>query len=84
MDRTLHDIAREVYNITDKEDLNRWSAHSIRVGAAVTMHIAGATPEDIKVHLWWRSNTFMLYLRDVPALAAKHNQTVMQANADES
>ena len=60
----------------------RWSTHSIRVGAAVTLHIAGATKEDIKIRLHWRSDTFMLYLRDVPALAAKHNQAVAQANAD--
>ena len=84
IDDTLHSMAKTVYNISTKEELNRWSAHSIRVGTAVTMHIAGANAEAIKIHLRWKSNTFMLYLRDVLALATKHNQIIHQANADDS
>ena len=84
IDDTLCTTAKRVYNISKTDELSRWSAHSIRVGAAITMHIAGADPEMFKTHLWWRSNTFMLYLRNVPALATKHNQIIHQANADDS
>ena len=84
VDDTLCSTAKTVYNISTKEKLSRWLAHSIKVGAAVTMHIAGANAEAIKIHLRWRSNTFMLYLRDVLALAIKHNQIIHQTNADDS
>jgi len=84
IDDTLRSTAKTVYNISKEEELSRWSAHSIRVGAAVTMHIAGANAEEIKICLRWRSNTFMFYLRDVPALASKHNHIIHQANADDS
>ena len=84
IDDTLHNTAKAVYNITKTDKLSRWSAHSIRVGAAITMHIAGADAETIKICLRWQSNTFLLYLHDVPTLANKHNQIIHQANADDS
>ena len=84
IDNTLHSIVKAVYNISTKEELSRWSTHSILIGADVTIHIAGTNAEAIKLHPRWRSNTFMLYLRDVPVLATKHNQIIYQANADDS
>ena len=62
----LQKTASCIYKITDKKELKLYSPHSIRVGACVTLHIAGATDKDIKFLLRWRSDSFMEYLRDIP------------------
>ena len=62
----LQHVASKVYNMTDKKELKLYSPHSIRVGACVMLHIAGASEKDIKFLLRWRSDSFMEYLRDIP------------------
>ena len=64
IERILQMAAKEVHNITNRRDLMRFSSHSIRVGAAVTLHICGKDGEYIKLRLRWRSDTFRLYLRN--------------------
>ena len=71
-----HDLAKKCYNITSKEDLARFSTHSIRVGACVALHVANFTTEQIQHALRWRSNAFKMYLRDVIALAEQRNIAV--------
>lgn len=72
----LRCAASKLYNIKSSTDLNRWSSHSIRVGACVALHSAGKDALFIKHRLRWRSDTFQMYLRNIPLLAIQHTQTI--------
>ena len=76
VEKSLRNTARDVYNITSKKDLQRFSCHSYRVGACVQLHAAGIDPEDIKFRLRWRSDTFRDYLRDIDVVALRHLQAM--------
>lgn len=79
IDRLLQATASKVYNLhpeTQKEAIRRWTSHSIRVGACVLLHNAGFEGMDIKHLLRWRSETFMMYLRDTPALSQRHVEAI--------
>lgn len=78
----LRDLAKSVYNITDKAELKRYSCHSIRVGACVQLHVAGMTTDFIKKALRWRSDAFQMYLRNVGALAAQRNKAINDWDPD--
>jgi hypothetical protein len=72
----LQEAAKNVYNITKKEELNRFTSHSIRVGACVLLHSQNISSEDIKFRLRWRSDSFRMYLRNVVQLAQRHKNEV--------
>ena len=72
----LQAAARAVYGITDPQQLKLWSAHSYRVGACVTLHIAKVDADTIKIRLRWKSDCYRDYLRDVDCLADLHNAAV--------
>ena len=65
----------------DAEEIRRWSSHSLRVGACVTLHAMGFSPLDIQWILRWRSMAFMVYLRNVALLARRHVQALNKAAA---
>ena len=65
----LRKVAKVVCNIEDVEELKRWSPYSIRVGAAVRLHIAGKDGTYIQIQLRWRSKTFMIYLQNTIEIA---------------
>jgi len=69
---TLREAAAGAHNITDPEALGTWTSHSIRVGACVALHEAGADGTFLKKRLRWESDTFMVYLRNTPKLALQH------------
>ena len=68
----IREAARKVYNITDSSELARFTSHSTRVGAAVHLHLAGKDALFIKTRLRWRSDSYLLYLRNVLELAVQH------------
>ena len=76
INKVLREAAGEVYNITDPEELKKFTAHSSRVGACVLLHAAGKDPEYIKYRLRWRSDSWKVYLRNVTALAVQHLQAL--------
>jgi len=55
----LRGSAGHVYHLSSKEDLSKWTPHSLRIGACVALHAAGADPTTIKHRLRWRSDTFL-------------------------
>ena len=69
----LKAVARETYDIPDDVKV-KYTAHSIRVGAACLMHMGGAEAHDIQKQLRWRSDTFRTYLRHMPENALRHLQ----------
>ena len=84
IEKTMRASAARVYNlhpIKDKVALQKWSAHSLRVGACVILHTMGHTESQIQWLLRWRSLAFMLYLRNVAILADQHHQTLDKAAA---
>ena len=76
--------AARVYNLDPVKDttaLQRWSAHSLRVGACVILHVMGWTDTQIQWILRWRSNAFMVYLRNVAIMSTMQNHTLDKAAA---
>ena len=81
--RSIQLCARSIYNITDTSALAKFSNHSVRVGACVTLHCGGADTLTIKTRLRWRSDTFAMYLRNTPLLATKHTNIFSNTNVDQ-
>jgi hypothetical protein len=72
----LRQAARDAHGVHNVHDLQRWSAHSIRVGACVLLHEKGADPMFIKSQLRWKSDTFLTYLRHTHVLALRHSALI--------
>ena len=67
--------------VKDKAVLQLWSAHSLRVGACVILHTMGFTGTQIKFLLRWKSDTFMMYLRNVALLSDQQDEAIDKAAA---
>lgn len=67
--RSLAVTVYDLHPLKDKKALQKWSAHSLRVGACVLLHAMGFSTLDIQWLLRWRSNAFMAYLRNLAGLA---------------
>ena len=78
----LREIAVITYDLTDKEDIQRYTCHSLWVGSCVLLHAANSVPETIKVRLRWRSDAYRIYLRDTTQSAHAHNMAVTFADPD--
>jgi hypothetical protein len=75
-------LASSVYHldpVQDALDLCRWGSHSLRVGACVALHAMGFSPLDIQWILRWRSQAFMVYLRNVAILAIRQFEALDRA-----
>ena len=79
IERLMRQSAARVYSLDPVKDftaLQKWSAHSLRVGGCVILHAMGYTETMIQWLLRWRSNAFMLYLRNVAIISTRHHQTL--------
>ena len=73
----LQQVAHKVFDIpTDHKDLLAWSCHSIRVTAANLLHRAKFSDSYIKNRLRWRSDTFLMYLRNTFHTASQHTNAI--------
>jgi hypothetical protein len=71
-----HD-AHKVFNIpVGHKDLLAWSFHSIRGTAANLLHRARFSDSYIRNRLWWRSDTFLMYLNNTFYTADQHTQAI--------
>ena len=68
----LQEAAAILYSLTKKTDIQKFSPHSIRVGACVALHVLNKDTSFIQFRLRWRSDAFKMYLRNVAALAIQH------------
>ena len=57
-------------------DVESWTSHSPRVTACNLLHRQHASDSYIKQRLRWRSDTFMVYLRNTVYSASRHRQTL--------
>lgn len=82
IETTMRRLAATSYNIdprSQKSKLRLWSAHSLRVGACVILHGMNFTESQIKHLLRWRSDAFMMYLRNLHQLSSAQNEAVTDA-----
>lgn len=73
--------AQTTFNLspTDKSLLN-WTCHSIRVTAANILHRANMSDSYIQTRLRWKSNTFLMYLRNSFYSADQHTAAMQISN----
>ena len=76
----LQESAKHVYKMTSKEDLDKFTSHSIRVMACVILHSQNMSSEDIKFRLRWRSDSFRMYLRNIIEIAERHKNAIANLN----
>ena len=74
----LQAMVTAAHGITSKKELQRWTPHSIRVGTCVLLSECGHEGHFIKLRLRWKSDTYLLYLRNTSHLAAQHSTTITQ------
>jgi hypothetical protein len=83
VDRKLKNLGQAAYGSSEPDAPKmKFTCHSIRIGACTLMHAAGRDPLDIKSRLRWKSDSFMMYLRDVPRLALNHTKAVTETDVD--
>jgi hypothetical protein len=70
----LQKVAKDVYKITDPIELARWTCHSIRFGACVTLFNQHKNESFIMFQLRWQSNSWKVYIHDSPHLSEAHIQ----------
>ena len=76
----LRDLAIKTYNLTDTEEIQKFSSHSLRVGACCLLFACGYPPEFIQRVLRWKSDAWKGYVRDLVVTAIKHNLAMLQAD----
>jgi hypothetical protein len=86
IERSMRELAAQVYNLDptkekDRRALQRWSAHSLRVGACTLLHSMGFSPPQIKFILRWRSDAYLLYLRNNVILSQAQNAAFDKADS---
>jgi hypothetical protein len=77
-------VAARVYKldpIKDQQALQMWLAHSLRVGACVILHSMGMSTTQLKCLLRWRSDAFMVYLRNTAIPSNHQNEIFNNAGA---
>jgi hypothetical protein len=83
IESVMQSLAIEVYNlhtVRHKDDIARFLAHSLRVGACTILQAAGFAAHEIKFLLRWKSEAFMDYLRNLAVTAERQNTAVAEAD----
>jgi hypothetical protein len=62
------------------DDLDRFTSHSIHVSACVTLHAANISALNIQHALCWKSDTFLIYLCNLPCQAQCTARAVIEFN----
>jgi len=76
----FREAVKKEFPNTPKDELSRYSAHSLRVWACVLLDEAGMSPEFIMSRLRWMGNSFRMYLRDTEAIQNKHLDVLREAS----
>ena len=83
MESLIRTAAKAVYKITSTEHLQRFSCHSIRVGASVMLHCAHFSDTDNQFEIFWISDSFKDYLRNVPQTAGQKRYDFLDFDPEE-
>ena len=66
--------------VKDVEDIMRFSAHSLRVGACVILQSMGFETHQIQHMLRWKSDSWRMYCRNLLTMSKKQNEAVIEAS----
>ena len=73
--------AQATFNLSaDDKSLLNWTCHSLRVTAANILHRANMSDTYIQTRLRWKSNTFLMYLRNSFYSADQHTTAMQLSN----
>ena len=78
----FREVAKTIHPNMSKEELSRFSAHSLRVWACVLLDKAGMSPEFIMSCLRWMGNSFRMYLRDTGMIQNKYRDILRAASQE--
>ncbi len=73
---------KKVQPSTSADDLEKYSAHSLRVQACDLLDEAGMSPSFIQKCLLWLEVLFKMYLRDTKAIQGKHLTALQSGSSD--
>ena len=86
MGKRIAHLSREAVNAihptTSEAELQRYSAHLLRVWACVLLDDAGMSPEFIMARLRWMGNSLRMYLRDTGIIQDKHRDVLRAASQE--
>jgi hypothetical protein len=74
--------ARALRPTISKEEVQQYSAHSLRVWACVLLDEAGKSPDYIKKRLRWMGDFFRMYLRNTRIIQDQHRKA-LRASSEE-
>lgn len=78
----LRKAANIAYNITDIKELEKWTSHSIRVTAANLLHMVQFSNSFIQSRLRWKSDSFLMYLRNTIYCASEHLKAITLSDSN--
>ena len=73
-------MAKKAHPTMTETERKRYSAHSIRVTAAVLLHEHGCNGDYIKIQLRWQGDSYRVYLRSTKTIL-KHHTTALSNSA---
>jgi hypothetical protein len=68
--------ARAVRLTISKEEVQQYSAHSLRVWACVLLNEVGKSPDYIKKRLCWMGDSFRMYLHNTRVIQDQHREAL--------
>ena len=71
---------KKVHPDISKEELMKYSCHSIRVWACVLLDEAGKSPDFIKKRLRWMGESYRVYLRHSNKIREQHNEALQESS----
>jgi hypothetical protein len=78
----LQEAVKKVRPSTSADNLNKYSAHSLRVWACVLLDKAGMSPSFIQKRLCWLGDLFKMYLCDTKAIQDKPLTALQSASSN--
>ena len=78
----LQSFAKVCHPDLTRDEIMRFTSHSVRVWAVVLLDEAGMNADFIKSRLRWMGDSYRLYLRDTAVLQAKHI-SALEASSDD-
>jgi hypothetical protein len=76
----IRKAVKSVYPDILKEELMKYSTHSIRVWACVSLDEANKSPGFIKKRLRWMGESYRVYLRDTDKINEQHNLALEESS----
>ena len=78
----LQSVAKTCHPDLTRDEIMRFTSHSIRVWAVVLLDEAGMNPDFIKSRLRWMGDSYRSYLRDTAVLQQKHISALERSSND--